>query len=125
MYEAWTQIHSHIATTAEIVLKSCPSDPTVTGIEFQNQCQQAEWRLGFSPIPLRDLCPVCFAGPETERGFVCIDGNFQLRTVARSAKTLSHRDTRDQRLFVNDDPFSSPEMPSDAAVSVIMEVLAD
>ena len=59
--------------------------------------------LGFSPISLKTLCPVCFAGPEIQHAFVCIDGNFQLRTMSRGEKKheLSPRDIRDKRLFVD------------------------
>jgi hypothetical protein len=55
-----------------------------------------------TPVPLRELCPVCFAAG-ADPLHICFDGNFQLKTMGTSVELrdgLVPRDTRDNRLFV-------------------------
>jgi hypothetical protein len=123
MYSVWTQVDTHVKATAEEVLKKCYENPEIEEVELRNQVQQSHLEL--STIPLGTLCPACFTGPETDRGCVCIDGNFQMRTMGGKAE-LFDRDTRDKRLFVERSAFNiDSEMPVDAQVLSPLKTLIE
>jgi len=122
MYSAWTQVNAHVNATAERLLKICHENPQMEEIDVRTEVRVQQPNLGFSPISLKTLCPVCFAGPETQRAFVCIDGNFQLRTMSRGENRhdLSLRDIRDGRLFVDNGTISKQDKVVDAPVLALV-----
>jgi hypothetical protein len=78
------------------------SDSLTADTSNTSHLQALTEEVDFSPIPLNELCPVCFAaGAET--AFICCDGNFQLTTLGtrlEKRKGVSTQDLKDKRIFV-------------------------
>jgi hypothetical protein len=128
IYSAWLEVQSILDVKAEQILKS-PTTPgaviQTSGSEVGSLSPQIEMDE-LSPIPLKDLCPVCFGNPESEYACICFDGNFQLKTLKSKAKTTndinkqSQRDLRDKRLFVDNELPSSTITPENTRNNVFL-----
>lgn len=83
---------------------NAPTEEGNASTEEGNKPTDSEYRR-LDPLPLRCLCPVCFAaGVETL--FLCFDGNFQLRTLKppRGSIPIELRHLYDCRLIVDKIP---------------------
>jgi hypothetical protein len=72
---------------------------------------------------MKKLCPICFAS-SNQRGHICFDGNFQLRTLGtlREKRTESSAlDSRDNRIFVTADSTESSSILHEVSILIILK----
>ena len=97
-----------------IRLSATLTDDNLTANHLQSCVDDIE----LPPIPMKDLCPICFTdGDGSNPAFLCFDGNFQLTTLGTKLEKrdgISLQDLNDKRLFIEDEIPSATARVSNA-----------